>query len=279
MKKIIKKALPKIIGTSLNTISHVAPKYASTKALNLFATPRKGRLNQKHKNFLDKAEQSTLKYQDYTIQTYQWKGEKQTVLLAHGWESNTYRWKSLINKLHQDGHNIIALDAPAHGQSSGTQFNAILYSEFINVVASHYQPTVIVGHSVGGMATVFFQYKYQLKSIEKLVLLGAPSEFTKIFKNYVNMLSYNRKIENGLNRLVVDKYDNEPAFFSSANFSKDIEAEGLIIHDKSDKIIDYDEAELIAKHYKNSTLKTTEGLGHSLKHDSIDDEILNFINS
>ena len=70
MKKIIKKALPKIIGTSLNTISHVAPKYASTKALNLFATPRKGRLNQTHKNFLDKAEQSTLKYQDYTIQTY-----------------------------------------------------------------------------------------------------------------------------------------------------------------------------------------------------------------
>ena len=92
----------------------------------------------------------------YTIQTYQWKGEKQTILLAHGWESNTYRWKSLINKLHQNGHHIIALDAPAHGQSSGTQFNAILYSEFINVVASHYQPTVIVGHSVGGMATVFF---------------------------------------------------------------------------------------------------------------------------
>lgn len=279
MKKIIKKALPKIIGTSLNTISHVAPKYASTKALNLFATPRKGRLTDKHKSFLDNAEQSTLKYQDYTIQTYQWKGEKQTVLLAHGWESNTYRWKSLINTLHQDGHHIIALDAPAHGQSSGTQFNAILYSEFINIVAAHYQPTVIVGHSVGGMASVFFQYKYQLKSIKKLVLLGAPSEFTKIFKNYVNMLSYNRKIENGLNRLILDKYDNEPAFFSSANFSKDIEAKGLIIHDKSDKIIDYEDAELIAKHYKNSTLKTTEGLGHSLKHDSIDDDILNFINN
>ena len=79
--------------------------------------------------------------------------------------------------------------------------------------------------------------------------------------------------------MVVDRYDKEPAFFSSANFSKEIKAEGLIIHDKSDRIINYDEAELIAKHYKNSTLKTTEGLGHSLKHDSIDDEILNFINS
>ena len=66
---------------------------------------------------------------------------------------------------------------------------------------------------------------------------------------------------------------------SLGSFSKTIEAEGLIIHDKSDKIIDYNEAELIAKHYKNSTLKTTEGLGHSLKDESIDDLIVNFINN
>ncbi len=279
MKKIIQKALPKIIGTSLNTISHIAPKYASTKALDIFATPRKGRLNHWQKSFLENAEQLTLNYEDYNIHTYNWKGNKQTVLLAHGWESNTYRWKSLIIKLKEEGYNIVALDAPAHGQSSGNKFNAILYSEFINIVANHYKPNIVIGHSVGGMATVFFQYKYQLNSIEKLVLLGAPSEFTKIFKNYVNLLNYNRKIEKGLNQLVVDKYDNEPAFFSSANFSKTIEAEGLIIHDKSDKIIDYNEAELIAKHYKNSTLKTTEGLGHSLKDESIDDLIVNFINN
>ena len=279
MKKIIKKALPKIVGTSLNTISYIAPKYASTKALDLFATPRKGRLTEKQKRFFDHADQRILKYEDYNIQTYHWPGKKATILLAHGWESNTYRWKSLVKKLLKNDYNIVALDAPAHGQSSGTKFNAILYSEFINVVANHYQPEVIIGHSVGGMATVFFQYKHQLNSVKKLVLLGAPSEFTKIFKNYVNMLSYNSKIEKGLNQLVLDKYDNEPAYFSSANFSKDIEAKGLIIHDKSDKIIDYDEAELIAKHYKNSTLKTTEGLGHSLKHDSIDDAIINFINN
>lgn len=275
----MEKIIIKIVGYYINISSYVSKTYAANKALSLFGTPRRGFITDEQSDFLDTAYKEEFEFDKLPIMTYRWVGKKQTILLAHGWESNTYRWKSLITKLHKDGHNIIALDAPAHGQSSGTQFNAILYSEFINVVASHYQPKVIVGHSVGGMSTVFFQYKYQLKSIEKLVLLGAPSEFTKIFKNYVNMLSYNRKIENGLNRLVVDRYDKEPAFFSSANFSKEIKAEGLIIHDKSDRIINYDEAELIAKHYKNSTLKTTEGLGHSLKHDSIDDEILNFINS
>ncbi|MCB4798648.1 alpha/beta fold hydrolase [Neotamlana laminarinivorans] len=279
MKKIIKKTLPKIIGTSLNTLSHIAPKYASTKAFDIFVTPRAGRLLDKHHDFLNTAIQEKLKYNDLDIHTYNWPGEGKTILLAHGWESNSYRWKVLKNKLQEYNYNIVALDAPAHGKSGGTKFNAILYSEFINVAVNHFKPSIIIGHSVGGMASIFFQHKYQYKNLEKLVLLGAPSEFTKIFKGYVKMLNFNSKIEDGLNQLVEDNFDNKGTYFSSANFTKKIEAEGLIIHDKHDKIVGYDEAKLIARHYKNSTLKTTEGFGHGLKDDSIDDAIINFINN
>lgn len=279
MKKIIKRNLPKIIGTSLNTISFIAPKYATLKALDIFMTPRKGKILEKQNEFLNTAKQIKLNLNDTSIQTYHWPGEGKTILLAHGWESNSYRWKVLKNKLEAYNYNIVALDAPAHGQSGGTKFNAILYSEFINVVANHFKPSIIIGHSVGGMASVFFQHNHQLKSLEKLVLLGAPSEFTKIFKSYVKMLKYNSKIEKGLNKIVEERFDNETAYFSSANFTKKIETEGLIIHDKQDKVIGYDEAKLIARNYKNSTLKTTEGFGHGLKDDSIDDAIINFINN
>ncbi|KJD35371.1 alpha/beta hydrolase [Tamlana sedimentorum] len=279
MKKIIQKNLPKIIGTSLNTISFIAPKYATTKALDIFMTPRKGRIQDKQNEFLNTASQLKLEYKNHSIQTYNWPGTEKTILFAHGWESNSYRWKVLINKLQKFNYNLVALDGPAHGKSSGNKFNAILYSEFINVVANHYKPNIIIGHSVGGMSSIFFQHNYQIKSLEKLVLLGAPSEFTKIFKGYVKMLNFNSKIEDGLNKMVEKRFDNETAYFSSANFTKKIETEGLIIHDKKDKVIGYDEAELIARNYKNSTLKTTEGFGHGLKDDSIDDAIINFINN
>lgn len=279
MKKIIQKSIPKIIGTSLNTLSFIAPKYATSKALDIFMTPRKGRLTNKQNTFFDTAQQLELQYKNHTIQTYNWPASGKTILLAHGWESNSYRWKNLIKKLQAFNYNIVALDGPAHGKSSGTKFNAILYSEFINEVANHYKPNIIIGHSVGGMASIFFQHNYQFKTLEKLVLLGAPSEFTKIFKGYVRMLNFNSKIENGLNKMVEERFDNSTAYFSSANFTKKIETEGLIIHDKQDKIIGYDEAELIARNYKNSTLKTTEGFGHGLKDASIDDAIINFINN
>ncbi|WP_232735094.1 alpha/beta fold hydrolase [Olleya sp. Bg11-27] len=277
MKKTIAKVLPKIIGNGLNAVSYVAPKYASAKALDIFATPRQGRFTEKHHPFLDTAKQLTLPHDNHDIQTYNWSGSKTTIMLAHGWESNTYRWKQLIEMLQQLDYNIVTLDGPAHGKSSGTQFNAILYSEFINVVANHYKPDAIIGHSVGGMASVFFQHKYQNEALQKMILLGAPSEFTNVFKNYVNMLGFNKRIENGLNDLVLERFNYKPSHFSAAKFSKEIHLQGLIIHDKGDKIIQYDEAELISSNFKNSTLITTEGFGHGLRDDSVNKAIINFI--
>ena len=277
MKKLIAKILPKLIGNSLNLVSYIAPTYASSKALDLFATPRKGRTIEKENKFLNTADQQILKYQDYSIQTYNWKGSKDTILLVHGWESNTFRWKNLINILHKLDYNIVALDGPAHGKSSGTQFNAILYSEFINVVTTHYQANTIIGHSVGGMSSVFFQHKYQNQLLKKMVLLGAPSEFTKVFKNYVNMLSFNSRIENGLNQIVIKRFNNPPSFYSAAKFSKELNLEGLIIHDKEDQVIKFEEAELISANFKNSKLITTKGFGHGLRDNSINQAIIDFI--
>ncbi len=278
MKKTIAKVLPKIIGNGLNAVSYISPKYASAKALNIFATPRQGsKFNDKQEAFLNTANQHTLSYDNLDIQTYNWKGSKDTILFVHGWESNTFRWKKLITSLHQLDYNIVALDGPAHGKSGGTQFTAIMYSEFINVVARHYNPSAIIGHSVGGMSTVFYQHKYQNPDLTKMVLLGAPSEFTEVFKNYVNMLGLNKRIKNGLNKLVIERFNYEPSHFSVAKFSKEINVQGLIIHDRGDKIINHDEAELISSNFKNSKLITTQGFGHGLRDDSVNKAVINFI--
>jgi hypothetical protein len=43
----------KSIGKALNVTSIVSAKYASKKALNLFASPRKGRYNESQKKILE----------------------------------------------------------------------------------------------------------------------------------------------------------------------------------------------------------------------------------
>ncbi len=279
MKRLINKAVPKTVGALLNASSLVSSKYAAAKALSLFATPRKGDINQKQASFLNSAKKETLNCKGNAIMTYQWDGHNKTVLLSHGWESNTSRWQGLIALLQSKNFNIIALDAPAHGESESKTFNAILYSEFINVVCNHYNPEIIIGHSVGGMASVIFQHNYQLQSLNKLVLLGAPSEFEGILKNYTDMLSYNSKVIKSLDKLIEDNFGASPSAFSTAKYCKSINVDGLIIHDIKDKIIPYSEAELIHKNFKNSKLIATTGFGHSLNHKVVYNYIVEFINS
>ncbi len=269
----------KSIGNALNATSLISSKYASKKAISLFASPRKGRYSEEQKRIVSSALFEELKYDNLEIATYRWIGKNKTVLLAHGWESNTSRWDYILEGLKAQDYNIIALDAPAHGRSGGKQFNAILYSEFINIVAQKFQPEVLIGHSVGGMASVFSMHNHQLPSIKKMILLGAPAHFTGVFSRYKTMMGYNNRISKGLDRIVLERFGQPVDYYSAATFTESIEAQGLIIHDKKDRIIPYEDAQLFAKRFRNSELITTTGFGHSLKDESLTTKVIEFINS
>jgi len=274
----MKELIIKFIGGYYNCISYLSKSRAADKALYLFTKPRNGRyLTEEQREFLGTAYQEEYKFGKHNIMTYRWLGNKPTILLVHGWESNSYRWRNLVCELKKRGYNVVALDAPAHGKSGSRFFNAILYAEFINVVAKRFQPEIIIGHSVGGMSTAFFQNKYQLESVKKLILLGAPSEFTDVLKRYTDMLGYNQRITNQLNLTIVERFGDKPENFSTAKYLGNINSKGLIIHDELDTIIPYSDALLLKNSFKNSTLITTKGLGHSLNHESVSDHIYAFI--
>lgn len=268
----------KSIGNALNATSLISPKYASKKALHLFASPRKGRYTEHQKKIVDSANFKTLSLNEQDIATYQWQGNGPTILLAHGWESNASRWSYILTDLKAQDFNIIALDAPAHGKSSGRQFNAVLYADYISKVAKTFKPEVILGHSVGGMATIFSLHNYNLPFVKKIVSLGAPAHFTGVFSRYKSMMGYNKRISKGLDNIVYERFGKPVDYFSAANFTKTIKAKGLIIHDKKDKIIPFEDALLFANRYKNSELIETSGFGHGLKDASLTPKIIDFIN-
>ena len=273
----MKQVITKSIGVIIKFISLFSPRTAGKIAIKLFSSPRRKRLKEIERDFLETAFIEDLKYDNTTIMTYRWLGKKDTILLVHGWESNSVRWKDLIIKLSALDYNVIALDAPAHGRSGGKVFNAVIYSECINLVVKKFNAKIIIGHSVGGMATTFFQHKYKLPTVEKLILLGAPSNFVGVFERYVKMMGYNKRVKRSINDIVFERFNNRPEHFNAAKFSETIVAQGLLIHDKYDTIIPYSDAEDFKNFYKNSQLITTEGFGHGLKSDAVDDHILAFV--
>ena len=269
--------LYKTIGFIINILSFISPKLAGKIALTLFSKPLRGRIREADFDFLDTSFKEELNYEEYGVMTYRWIGKNKTILLAHGWESNSARWKPLIEHLKNLNYTVIAVDAPAHGRSGSKQFSTILYSEFINVAVKKFNPDFIIGHSAGGMATIFYQHKYPNLKLEKLVLLGAPSNYSGVFKRYIKMMSYNSIIQRQIEKLVLQKHGHLPAYFSAAEFAENIIIPGLIIHDEQDKVIPYQDAKHFEEKYNNARLISTQGLGHSLNSETVYEHINAFI--
>jgi len=277
MKKLLIKILPPLYGQYFNVLVLFNQKKAAKSAFNLFCTIRKGRVNEKQKSFLDKAKKNVEIISNHEIQVYEWKGNGETVLLIHGWESNTFRWRNLIEKLQKSNFNIIAFDAPAHGYSSGKKLNVPLYSDCLQILIEKYQPKHLIGHSVGGMTILFNDHKHQNPKIDKMVTIGSPSEFKEIMEDYQNLLGFNGRVMRSLDSYVFNLFDMRITDFSSSKFVQTNTKKGLLFHDRLDTIAPYHASERVHKDWKNSQLISTEGLGHSMHQENINNKIVAFL--
>ena len=278
IKKGIRFITLKSVGSYINFLSYVRPQKALELSYALFSQPRIGRLQKETlPKVLRNTETETFHHNEHHFQTYIWKGNETKILLVHGWESNASRWKKTLPHLQKSGSTIIAIDAPAHGQSSGREFNVPLYAEFINKAVEKYQPEIIIGHSIGGAACVYHQYLFPNTSINKMVILGAPSDLKTLIDNYISMLSLNTKMLPLLESKFINRFNFKLEDFSGQKFASQFTIPGFIAHDTSDKIVAFEEGKKIASNWKNSQFIETKGLGHGMHDDELYQKVIEFL--
>lgn len=277
MQQLIKKTLPLLYGAYFNGMSYFSKTQAAKKAFNTFCKVRKGRVLPHQASFLDQAKKGKEMVAGHEIQTYQWSGTGATVLLVHGWESNSFRWHNLIKFLKVHDFNILAFDAPAHGYSNGEYLHVPLYSECLLHMLRKHRPKHLVGHSVGGMTALYAQSRYPENSVEKIVTIGAPSEFHEIMEQYRQLLNLGPRVMQALDQLVMDRFGFRVREFSASDFARNIDRKGLIFHDKHDSVAPFHASENIHSQWRNSILVSTEGLGHSMHQDTVNKKIADFL--
>lgn len=272
------KTTIRIIGLTVNFIGFFNSRLAGKIAFYLFAKPRKGKTSVKQNEYLKTSEKEDIENTPHNIPIYIWnKNGIKTILLIHGWESNSARWKPLIEKLINSNYRIIAIDAPAHGRSNYKIFNAILYAQHIVKVIKLYSPYCIIGHSVGGMASVLALNSHTNHGIQKMILMGTPNKFEDIIATYTRMLSYSSMVKRGLNNYILKRFGQYPKGFFTAKFTENITIKTLLIHDQKDKIIPFSNISPIKNGLKNSKSYVTTGFGHKLKHEKIWNACLDFM--
>ena len=277
MKKLINKIVPRAYGQYFNLYSLIAPHKVANNAFHVFCTVRKGRIKPEQAAYLDDFKLTVEDIAGHKIQSYRWPGNKETVLLVHGWESNTFRWRNLIKKLREADFNIIAFDAPSHGYSSGKHLYVPLYEEAVNHMVKKYNPKHLIGHSVGGMTILYNQYKNPSEHVDKIVTIGSPSEFHEIVGHFQDILKFNNRVMKHLDDYVLNRFGFKIDEFSTSKFAQSISKKGLSFHDKHDLITPYHASVAVNKNWKGSQLVSTEGLGHSMHQDDVNDQIISFL--
>jgi predicted alpha/beta hydrolase family esterase len=279
MKKTIQIIVAKLIGLYINLMSYVYPKNAYKLAYKFFSEPRKGRLdiNNLPKMLLE-ANLKKHSHNEHDFHSYTWKGNDEVILLVHGWESNASRWKKLLSRLKKTGKTIIAIDAPAHGLSNGKEFNIPTYAAFIDKTVQLFNPKIVIGHSIGGNALAYFQAHYS-HDIQKMVLIGAPSDFKVILKNYIKILDLNKRVHQSLIDYTKKRFNITIEDFSAAKFLNKTTIQGIVAHDIDDNIVLFEEGKKIAKSWKTAEFISTKGLGHSMHDEYLYQTIVRFTES
>ena len=271
--------LVRSIGLYINTLAVLAPKLAARKGFELFCWPRRIKMKPHQLEFLNQSDEKfSIDYAGKKVQAYRWgRGEKK-ILLLHGWQSHSYWWRYVINRLSKEEFTIYSLDAPGHGLSEGEFLNLPHYSGLIEqFITEHKSLHAILTHSFGGFASVYTLHRLPHLLVNKLVVMAAPGEVEFFFNYYQNMLGLSKKTIKLITDYFIKTIGHPPSYFKMVDFSKSLQLQGLIIHDTEDKEAPFQTAVNMNAIWENSKLISTTGLGHNLKSKELVEEVAKFI--
>ncbi len=242
----------------------VIPSFAERLALRLFLTPPRNQIPDWHKPFIAKASTSTIMVNDKLIKLYQW-GEGPLILLIHGWGGRGSQFSAFIDTFLEAGYSILTFDGPAHGLSTGKQTDMFEFASVIKeVVNIHQSLHAVVAHSFGGACTLLALREYQIK-IPKLILIGCPSSAIWVTEQFADRLSISRKLIAGMRKQLEYRYGNSWTWEDlslTKMLAKSTNLPTLLIHDRNDLEVPYQQA-LELKHTNPiCELYTSEGHGH-----------------
>src|SRR5258706_2811840 len=275
----MKKIITRLMGTYLNVLALVAPRAAGRRGFYLFCTPSAQPVKSHHLKFFDTAEKSSFEHEGRTVQAYRWGNGPNKILFLHGWQSHSFRWKNYIESFSKEDFTLYALDAPAHGLSGGKYINLPLYGRVIEHFLLRVHPVhAVIGHSFGGLASLYTLYNNPLLPVERLVIMGTPGEAEDFIQFYRRMLGLSSRAMRVITGYFEKTLHHPPSFFSAVSFAKAVTVPGLIIHDEKDDEAPYRYALRIHAAWATSRLITTSRLGHNLKSAQLIEKVMDFLN-
>jgi pimeloyl-ACP methyl ester carboxylesterase len=189
-------------------------------------------------------------------------GDGPAVLLVHGWGDRASRLGAFIEPLTAAGHRVVAIDAPAHGDSPRRMTNAYEAADALRAAAAHVGGVdAVIAHSMGGLEALL-AIRGGLQ-VQRLVLLASAVRLEHAMDKFSTLFAIPERSMQGLQRRIERRFG--PGIFDDLAADRligDIDVPGVLIHDRQDPQVDFADGQELAAAWPGGRLIPTEGLGH-----------------
>lgn len=250
------------IRLGLRLLGAVAPALAGRWVNRIWFSTRRYDEPAREARWRQAATAFVVDWQEGVVQCYRWGEQGPRVLLVHGWNGRGPQLGALAAPLLAAGYQVLALDLPGHGRSSGDSTNAFAVTQLLLQLQRQLGPFHgIVGHSFGALCAIMAVAAGL--EVRGLVMVSAPARLAWLLDNFYRALGLSpavtRAFEAQLNREFGADYMRQA---SALELAPGIVQPGLVIHDRDDRDVPLQQGESLAAALANAELMCTEKLGH-----------------
>jgi len=203
------------------------------------------------------------------------------VLLVHGWGGRGTQLHGFVEPLVEGGHQVVALDAPAHGKTQGRQTTIFEFVSALRAVNARFGPFAgVVAHSFGNAAVMLALREGALQA-ERVVSISPPYTLGGLLDKFAFMLRLPAPVKQSLRRRVERRYGDDIWERVSAKVvAPTLVQPALIIHDADDSEVPITDGEATARQWPGARFMGTRGLGHRriLRAGEVIDAAVDFVN-
>ncbi len=255
-----------MIKTYFGLSSLLAPEKTGKKSFDLFQKVRKKSVREREQDFFNEARAFKVHCDKEPIDCFELGDPNgKLVFLVHGWDSNAGSMSKLAFKFAENRYRVITFNLPGHAFYKSSSTNLLECKKAFEAVIDFIQPKEVfsvVSHSFGSavVANGLASGKYE---VDKLVFLTNPNKVEDIFIEFKEIIGLKKKAYKSLVKHTT-KILGAPinTLDVATNLDKINFDRLLMIHDKHDAVLPYQNSFDINSDIQNSQLISFEKIGH-----------------
>ena len=244
-----------------STLGPVAPGPMALWAHRLWFATRRSPVPAREQRWAAAGRREALSHEDRDVAVHIW-GKGPPVLLVHGWNGRGTQLGAFIAPLTAAGRSVVAFDAPGHGETAGDSTNIFEMTAALDAVARRWGPFEgVIAHSLGVPCTALALSRGL--AAQRVVALSPPADMKGLVDKFATALRIPDPVVRHLSAMIEDRFGTDVwAELSTRTLADRMDTPALVIHDRDDLDVPWQEGEAVAAAWPGARLELTSGLGH-----------------